>query len=154
MIFLLVFFVFSIAFTVLLLKTQNEEVGLELALWKKVLLGVLGGLSGAIAAIVVVDPAVSAWCRELYSKGWQCNGGLGSLFVIFTVPFGAILGSGVSVLWTRWTIRVPATRPWASVFSYCGRNRALNIGIAIAVQAIYWTIFVWVMYLISLKLLQ
>jgi hypothetical protein len=57
------------------------------------------------------------------------------------------------MLWTWYSLRIPANKPWASVFSYRGKNRALNVGFAVAVQAVYWAIFALTVYRLSRNLL-
>jgi hypothetical protein len=134
------------------MKMQNKRTGLRLAFWKKASLGILGGIVGEIIAIAMYHPAESSWCRDISAKGSYCNG-QGPLVLILTVPLGAILGSRVSMVWTWYCLRIRADNLWASVFSYCGRNRALNVGFAVAVQAVHWATFALAMYLLTRNLL-
>jgi len=131
---------------------QNEATGPKLGFWKKVSLGILGGLVGEITAVAMLYPAGSSWCRDMYAQGSYCDG-QGPLVLILTVPLCAVLGSCASVLWTWYSFRIRANNPCASVFSYCGRNRALNLGFAVAFQAVYWAIFALAMYLLTRNLL-
>jgi uncharacterized membrane protein HdeD (DUF308 family) len=141
----LLFFAVTPSFILSGLKMQNEATGLKLGFWKKVFLGILGGIVGEITAIAMFYPAESSWCRDMYAKGSYCDG-QGPLVLILTIPLCAILGSCASILWTWYSLRIRANNPWASVFSYCGRNRTLNVGIAIAIQALYWAIFALAIY--------
>jgi hypothetical protein len=134
------------------LKMQIETTGLKLAFWKKLLLGVLGGLVGEVIAVAIFPAAESKWCTDMYARGSYCDG-QGPLVCILTVPLCAIVGSCVSVLWTWYSLRIRANSPWASMFSYCGGNRTLNVGLALAVQAVYWAIFAWAIYLFTCSLL-
>ena len=136
------------------LKTspQIDTPGLKLRFWKKVFLGVFGGAAGQITAIAMLFPAESSWCRDMYAQGSYCDG-QGPLVLIFTVPLCAILGSCAAILWTWYSLRIRANSPWASVFSFCGGNRALNLGLAVAVQAVYWAIFALAVYLYTRSLL-
>lgn len=115
-------------------------------------LGILGGLVGEITAIAIFPSAESNWCRDMSAQGSYCDG-QGPLVLIPTVPLCAILGSCASIFWTWYSLRIRANAPWASVFSYCGRNRALNVGFAVAVQAVYWAIFALAVYLYTRNLL-
>lgn len=148
----LLFFAVAPSFILSGLKMQNVTTGLKLAFWKKMFLGILGGIVGEITAIVMFYPAESSWCRDLYARGSYCDG-QGPFILILTVPLCAIIGSCASILWTWYSLGIRANSPWASVFSYCGGNRTLNIGIAVAVQAVYWAIFAWTIYLFSCNLL-
>jgi uncharacterized membrane protein HdeD (DUF308 family) len=131
---------------------KDEATGLKLGFWKKVFLGILGGIVGEITAIAMFYPAESSWCRDMYAQGSYC-GGLEPLVLILTVPLCAILGSCASILWTWYSLRIRSNNPWASVFSYCGRNRALNVGFAVAFQAVYLAIFALAVYLLTRDLL-
>jgi hypothetical protein len=134
------------------LKMQNEAAGVRLVFWKKMLLGIVGGLVGAVVAIAVYPLAESAWCRDMFAQGSYCDG-QGPLIMGLTVPAFAIVGSCVSMLWTWCSLRIPANSPLASVFSFRGRNRALNVGLAAAVQLVYWAVFAWIVYGVSRSLL-
>jgi hypothetical protein len=105
---------------------QNEAMDLKLGFWKKEFLGILGGIVGEITAIAMFFQAQSIGCRDMYTKGTHCDG-QAPLVLILTVPLCGILGSCASILWTWYSLRIRANNPWASVFSYCGRNRALNL---------------------------
>jgi hypothetical protein len=119
------------------LKMQNEPTGLRLTLGKKMLMGLLGGIAGEITAIAVFPLAESMWCKDMFAQGPYCDG-QGPLVLIFTIPGCAILGSCTSMVWTWYSLHIPANKPWASAFSYRGGNRVLNIGFAVAVQVAYW----------------
>ncbi len=134
------------------MSPRNETTDLKLGFWKKVSLGILGGLVGEITAIAIFPSAESNWCRDMSAQGSYCDG-QGPLVLIPTVPLCAILGSCASIFWTWYSLRIRANAPWASVFSYCGRNRALNVGFAVAVQAVYWAIFALAVYLYTRNLL-
>ncbi len=134
------------------MSPQNDGTNLRLGFWKRVFLGILGGLVGEITAIAVYLPAESKWCRDMSAQGSYCDG-QGPLVLILTVPLCAILGSCVSLLWTWCSLGIRANNPWASVFSYCGRNRALNVGLAVAVQAVYWATFALAVYRLTRNLL-
>jgi hypothetical protein len=133
-------------------KMQNKETGIKLVFWKKLLLGTLGGILGEVAAIAMYHPAESKWCSDEFARGSYCDG-QGPLILVLTVPLFAILASCVSMLWTWYSLSIPASSRWASVFSYSGKNRALNAGFALAVQAVYWTIFTLAVYRLSRSLL-
>ena len=136
------------------LKTppEDEATNPRLGFWKKVFLGFLGGLVGEITAMAVFPAAESKWCRDMYAQGSYCDG-QGPLVCILTVPLCAIVGSCVSTLWTWYSLGIRANSPLASVFSYRGGNRALNVGLAVAVQAVYWAIFARIIYLFTCDLL-
>ena len=134
------------------ISPQNQATGPKLGFWKKVFLGILGGIVGEITAIAMLFPAESSWCRDMSAQGSYCDG-QGPMVLILTVPLCAILGSCASIFWTWFSLRIRANNPWASVFSYCGRNRALNVGFAIAIQAIYWAAFASAVYLYTRNLL-
>jgi hypothetical protein len=127
------------------ISPQNQATGPTLGFWKKVFLGTLGGIVGEITAIAMLFPAESSWCRDMSAQGSYCDG-QGPMVLILTVPLSAILGSCASIVWTWYSLRIRANNPCASVFSYFGRNRALNVGIAIAIQALYWAIFALAIY--------
>lgn len=131
---------------------QNQASGLKLGFWKKVFLGTLGGIVGEITAIAMLFPAESSWCRDMSAQGSHCDG-QGPMVLILTVPLSAILGSCASIVWTWCSLRIRANNPCTSVFSYCGRNRLLNVGIAVAIQALYWAIFALAIYLYTRNLL-
>lgn len=131
---------------------QNAGVNQKLHFWKKLLLGIAGGFIAEIVAIAVYSPAEARWCREMAARGSYCDG-QGVLILIFTVPLGAILGSFISLLWTWCSLRIPASSPWASVFTYSGKNRALHLGLALAIQIAYWSIFTLAAYLQACDLL-
>ena len=131
---------------------QNEATGLKLGFWKKVFLGILGGIVGEITAIAMSFPAESSWCKDMSAQGSYCDG-QGPMVLILTVPLCAILGSCASIFWTWYSLRIPANNPWASVFSYCGSNRTLNVGFAVAFQTVYWAIFALAVYLYTRNLL-
>lgn len=131
---------------------KNLGIDRKLSFWKKVFLGILGGFAGEIAAIAVLPLAESKWCRNMSAQGSHCDG-QGPLVLIFTVPLCAILGSCASMLWTWISVGIPAHKPWASIFSYSGRNRALNVAFAVAIQALYWAIFALATYLQTRNLL-
>jgi len=124
----------------------------KLGFWKKVFLGILGGIVGEITAIAMSFPAESRLCRDMSAQGSHCDG-QEPMILILTVPLCAILGSCVSIFWTWYSLRIRANHPWASVFSYCGSNRALNVGFAVAAQAVYWAIFALAVYLFTSNLL-
>lgn len=124
-----------------------------LPFWKKLLLGTLGGAIGEVVAISVCSPALSRWCRDLSAQGYSCDG-QGSLILIFTIPVCALLGSCVSTVWTMYSLRIPAQKAHASVFTYRGENRALNVAVAIAIQAAYWSLFALAGYRLSLGMLK
>jgi len=136
------------------LKTppQNDAPRLKLGFWKKVFLGFLGGLVGEITAIAIFPSAESKWCSDMYAQGSYCDG-QGPLVCILTVPLCAILGSCAAILWTWYSLRIRANSPWASVFRYSGGNRAANVGLAVAVQTVYWAIFAWAIYVFTCNLL-
>jgi hypothetical protein len=134
------------------ISPQNQASGLKLGFWKKVFLGTLGGIVGEITAFAMLFPAESSWCRDMSAQGSYCDG-QGPMVLILTVPLSAILGSCASIVWTWSSLRIRASNPWASVFSYCGRNRSLNVRIAIAIQALYWAIFALAIYLYTRSLL-
>jgi hypothetical protein len=131
---------------------QNVGTDLRLAFWKKVSLGVLGGIVGEITAIAMYRPAESSWCRDMSAQHSYCDG-QGSLVLILTVPLCAIFGSCISMLWTWYSIGLPADNPWVSVFSYRGKNRVMNVGFAAAIQAIYWLIFALSVYRLTRSVL-
>ncbi|MGA3008863.1 MAG: hypothetical protein ABSD72_01250 [Terracidiphilus sp.] len=136
------------------LKTspQEEAADVRLGFWKNVFLGALGGFVGEVMAVAMLYPAESSWCRDMYAQGSYCDG-QGPLVLILTVPLCAIIGSCTAIIWTWYSLGIRANNPWASVFSYRGRNRALNVGLVIAVQAVYWVIFAWAIYLFTRSLL-
>lgn len=151
--FLLLFTVIpSLIFSVLNVSWKNAGIDRKLTFWKKIILGILGGLAGEIAAIAVLPLAESKWCRDMSAQGSHCDG-QGPLVLIFTVPLCAILGSCASMLWTWISVGIPAHKPWASIFSYCGGNRALNMAFAVAIQALYWAIFALAVYRFTRNLL-
>ena len=127
------------------ISPQNQATGPKLSFWKKVFLGTLGGIVGEITAIAMLFPAESSWCKDMSAQGSYCDG-QGPMVLILTVPLSAILGSCASIVWTWHSLHIRANNPWASVFCYCGRNRTLNVGIAIAIQALYWAIFALAIY--------
>jgi hypothetical protein len=131
---------------------QNTETGTGLAFWKKAVLGTLGGLVGTGAAIGVYYPAESKWCSDMFAQGSYCSG-QGVLVLGITVPLCAVVASSISMLWTWYSIRIPPNAPWASVFSYSGRNRARNVACAVAIQAVYWAVFAFASYRLTLNLL-
>ena len=132
--------------------SEDERTHPKLAFWKKVLLGSLGGMIGEITAVAVYHSAESSWCRDMSAQGSYCDG-QGIMVLFLTVPLGAILGGCISVLWTWYSLLIRATKPWASIFSYCGGNRALNLGFAAAVPIVYWAIFALAMYRLTRNLL-
>ncbi len=134
------------------MSPQNEATGFKLGFWKKVLLGIIGGIVGEITAVAMFYPAESSWCRDMYAQGSYCDG-QGPLVLILTIPLCAILGSCAAILWTWYSLRIRANNPWASIFSYCGRNRALNVGLAVSFQTVYWAIFALTVYLYTRNLL-
>lgn len=151
--FLLLFTVVpSFIFSGLKMSWQKAGIDRKLTFWKKLFLGILGGFAGEITAIAVYPLAESKWCREMSAQGSYCDG-QGVLVLIFTVPLCAMIGSCASMLWTWVSMGIRANHPWASVFSYCGRNRALNVGFAAAVQVLYWTIFALAAYRLTRNLL-
>ncbi len=129
---------------------QNEDAHRELTYWKKVSLGMLGGIVGGITAFAVFFPAQSAWCRAEEANGSYCRDGAMILFAL-TVPLSVVLGSIISLLWTWFSLLIPADCLYASVFSYCGDGRKLNAGIALAVQAFYWSSFAIALYRFTLS---
>ena len=131
---------------------QNEETNLRLAFWKKVSLGILGGIIGEITAIAMYRPAESSWCKDMSAQGSYCDG-QGPLVLILTVPLCAIFGSCASMLWTWYSLGISANNPSVSVFSYRGKNRLLNVVIAVAVQAGYWAFFALAVYRLTRNLL-
>ena len=137
---------------ILSLVMQNKQAAMKLAFWKKVLLGTLAGFVGEVAAIGMYFRAESKWCSDEFARGSYCDG-QGPLILVFTVPLFAIVASCVCLLWTWYSLRLPANSRWASVFSYSGPNRASNTGFALAVQAVYWAIFVLAAYRLSRFLL-
>jgi hypothetical protein len=133
-------------------RQGNDGIKKGQGAWKQVLLGTLGGFAGEVAAIAIYPTAESTWCRDMSAQGSYCDG-QGPMVLILTVPLFAILGSCISLLWTSYGGHVPAESPRASVFSYRGGDRVLNIGFAVAVQATYWTIFTLAAYLLTRSLL-
>jgi hypothetical protein len=134
------------------ISPQNPATSLKFGFWKKVFLGILGGIVGEITAVAMFLPAESSWCSDMFAQGSYCDG-QGPMVLILTVPVCAILGSCISTLWTWFSLRIRANNPWASVFSYCGKNRALNLGFALAFQTVYWAIFALAVYLYTRNLL-
>ncbi|MDR3741531.1 MAG: hypothetical protein P4L40_21140 [Terracidiphilus sp.] len=124
-----------------------------LAFWKKLLLGMLGGAIGEVVAVSVCGPAISSWCRDLSAQGYNCDG-QGSLILVFTIPLCAVLGSSLSTIWTWYSLRIPAERAYGSVFRYRGVKRALNVAVAIAIQAVYWSLFAFAAYQLTLGMLD
>jgi hypothetical protein len=134
------------------LKMQNEGTNLRLSFWKKVSLGILGGIVGEITAFAMLWPAESSWCRDMSAQGSYCDG-QGPLVLIITVPIAAIFASSISMLWSWFGLRIPANNPWTSVFSYRGKHRVVNAGTAVAIQAVYWAIFALAVYRLTRNLL-
>ena len=142
----------ALVFSGLKVSWKNEWREFKLGFWKKVILGILGGLAGEITAFAVFFLAESNWCKDMNSQGSHCDG-QGPLVLILTVPLCGMIGSCASMLWTWVSIAIPANKPWASVFSYSGGNRAPNIGSTVAVQALYWAIFALAVYHLTRNLL-
>jgi hypothetical protein len=111
----------------------------------------LGGLVGGITAIAVFSPAQSAWCQAESARGSYCDGDGPMLLFALTIPLGAVVASSIAVLWTWFSFLIPADRLYASVFTYRGDRRGLNVGIALAVQAVYWSIFAVALYALTLR---
>ena len=124
---------------------QSRDKNRKWTFWRDVLLGALGGLAAETAAIATFFPALSRWCWDSSVRGSYCNG-FEVFALLFIVPFCAIFGSSVSMLWTWYSRRMPANNVWASVFTYSGRHRALNLALAIVVQAVYWALFALAVY--------
>jgi len=148
----LLFFAATPSFILSGLKMQKAGTNLKLAFWKKMSLGILGGIAGEVMSIAMYWLADSSWCRDMSSQGSYCDG-QGPMVLVYTVPLSAILGSCDSMLWTCCSVAMPSNRSWASIFSYRGNNKALNVGFAIAVQIAYWTLFAFAVYLVTRNLL-
>jgi hypothetical protein len=133
------------------LGMRNEETSKRLSYWKKVSIGMLGGVVGGITAIAVFFPAQSAWCTAESAKGSYCDGDGPMLLVALTIPVGSFVASSIAVLWTWFSFLIPADRHSASVFTYRGDLRGLNVGIALAVQSVYWSIFAVALYRLTLS---
>ena len=131
---------------------QNVAIRPTLAFWKKLLLGTLGGVIGEVIAIAVYRPAEESWCRDMAAQGSYCDGP-GPLILIVTVPLCGIIGSCVATVWTWFSLRVSPESPYASVVSYRGENRALNVAIAVAIQLCYWSLFALAAYRVTRGLL-
>jgi hypothetical protein len=131
---------------------RNAEGSLKLGFWKKISIGLLGGIAGEVAAFAVFFQAQSNWCRDMVAQGSYCDG-QGPLVLILTVPLSAVVAATVSMLWTWASLAIPAQSPWASVFGYRGNNRLLNVALVLAVQAVYWAIFALAVYRLTRNLL-
>lgn len=148
----LLFFTAAPSFILSGLKMQNVATDIRLAFWKKMSLGVLGGIIGEVMAIAMYCPAESSWCRDMSAQGSYCDG-QGPMVLIFAIPLCAIVGSCASMLWTWYSLSIQANHPWASVFSYCGGSRTVNVRFAIAIQTVYWATFAFAVYLWTRNLL-
>ncbi len=149
---LLAFMIPSFILSFLKITWQCDGRSLKLSYWKKIILCGFGGLTGAIIAIAVFPFANSNWCRDMSAQGSHCDG-QGGLILIITVPLCIVIGSCASILWTWISVAIPAQKPWASIFSYGGGNRAMNVAFAVAIQILYWTIFALITYSLTRSLL-
>jgi hypothetical protein len=103
-----------------------------------VIIGLLGGLAGEFVAVSSL--VIGEWWI-CYTQHQLCNDGQGGIVLVFTIPALSLMGGTVALIWTRISLRIPAERPWASVFRYSGPSRLINWSFAIAIQLIFWTLF-------------
>jgi hypothetical protein len=101
-------------------------------------LGLIGGFAGECMAVCSLFFATEWSCF----KGQQlCHDGQAGMELMFTIPFFAVLGSIVAILWTRLTLRFSPQKIYASILTYAGPSRTLNLSASMA--------FVFAMWLIS-----
>ncbi|HEX8713115.1 MAG TPA: hypothetical protein VF730_14645 [Terracidiphilus sp.] len=127
------------------IRMQNKETGIKLAYWKKLALGALAGFIGEVVAIGMFFSALSKICRYELARGSYCSGEE-PLILVFAVPLCAVVASCISMFWTWRSMRIRSNSRWASVFSYSGKDRAMNAGCAVIVQAIFWASFTFAVY--------
>ncbi len=75
-------------------------------------------------------------CRVL-SRG--CDG-QGAIMLIFYVPFMFAVGALIGTLWTRFTVRLPVTTVYASVFTYRGPHSWVNRALAAILSIGPWVL--------------
>jgi hypothetical protein len=91
-----------------------------------------GGITIADAVIMRLDLD----CRVL-NRG--CDG-QGAIALIYCVPFMFVVGGLIGTLWTRFTVRLPATNVYASVFTYRGPHPWVNRALAAVLSIGPWVV--------------
>jgi hypothetical protein len=125
----------------------------RLTFWKKLGLATFGALLAELIAVLAYTPAEAKWCADMTARGTYCDG-QGPMILIFSVPLCAVLASCISSSWSWYRLRPSAKSPWAAVFSYRSPIGILNIGVAVAIQMLYWGIFALTTYWFTLHLLE
>ena len=114
------------------------------------ILGILGGIAGAIVAVGTLAGSEQWIC---YSQHQLCNDGQGGILLIFTLPFFSIVCSSIALVWTSWSFRIPEESAWASIFRYSGKRRTLNWLCAVTTQIVFWSFFTAAVFRITLATL-
>ena len=114
------------------------------------LLGLLGGIVGEYVAVSTLCIGEEWICHTLNQL---CNDGQGGLAFIFTIPFCSFVCSGLALFWTWLSLRFREDAPWASVFQYSGPSRLLNWNFAIAIQLVYWSLFWFGFFYLTIKII-
>jgi hypothetical protein len=108
--------------------------------------GLVGSLAGNASAITAMMFALW-WACHIGDQ--VCHDGQAGMGLIVTVPAGSLFGSIISSVWTRLISRVPAEKPWASIFRYSGPNRLANWVCAAVIQMLFWSILTLILARIS-----
>lgn len=66
--------------------------------------------------------------------------GQGAIALIYYVPLMFAVGALIGTLWTRFTVRLPATTVYASVFTYCGAHPWANRALAAILSVGPWVL--------------
>jgi hypothetical protein len=112
------------------------------------ILGLAGGLAGGFTAVFSLVLGMAWFCYKQYAV---CHDGQAGFALIFTIPMLSMFGSGLSLLWTRWTLQGARNRLWASIFCYSGQWPGLNFIGAIVIQLVYWAIFTYCIFWLTIN---
>ncbi len=100
-------------------------------------LGLIGGIAGECMAVFSLFLSTELSCIR---GGQLCHDGQAGMELMLTVPLFSLLGSVVAILWTRLTLQFSSQKIYASIFTYAGPSRTLNLSVSLASVFAMWLI--------------